>query len=1154
MSNANRRFDFKFFAALLTVLIICFAAPAEGAFAAETASVSSPEEFSMALADDTVSAVAVTVPSVVLSDGINITHNVVITGSGAAPTLYLSSGTQLRIAEGVTVRFDNIELKSTEGYSVSCYGRILFGENVTLSGDYGVLLNSGSEAISEGRTVGVSSETGRAIGINAGNGRVTLKDLSIAQSSGSTHLVYLHQSKGELYMSGNVSLFSNNSNGIMCPNNTDISPSVTIADGAAVSVYAPNSSNTGANAAGGAIDTAYGEFKIGKGAAVSLTGGESAVVASNIEIGSGSRVNISSSVSTTGGNAALSSTGGVTIHNGATVNIGTEQEVSCGGIYAAKGLTVGDNSQIIIRCTANAKNAVYSAAPITFGNDVSLTVRGASNGIVTEHGIVTGERCVIDISSSDYGIKGTGTLIADKLEFGQSNTLTVNADYCAIYTREAFQIEYGGRATIGAGSKAPALWIDAEATAPGYITVVGSNVTVTSSAGGNAAHNAGVYVVGALTAEQNSVFYSESNSDFGILGMNGDINVSSGSSLYSRSGCGIYINNGDIRLSDGGALFAHGLVDSAVRIENGVVNVGEKASVDLQGERFGVEVLGEGGGLRIFGASSFDIRSLSNRAVFIENGTLSIENTERVSVWEQVEGKANADVWWSGAREALASWELTASDSGITQNYADHTRLAPSGMQTFRNGEPVDVSSLDWPNAAWETYRYSRIGMYKSRPTARANTFNIPAGKSFSWWLNGESYDDGKIIYELTASTGDGEFNLNPNGRFTYTAPSYTRGIQTFKFTVTNGEGAVSSPTEIKINVTASKPPIAYSSTFRAKKNEAFIGQLELHDFDGAISSTVVTKEPENGVLALSSDGKFVYTPNMGFTGLDSFEFYGVDDYGDKSNIGYVTIIVGAESGYYASNDTYATDSGAEVSARLVLLSLTKPAENVSPTDIASADDDIDYTGFKFVVTQRPEYGTFSVSEDGFVTYTPFPDFAGSDMFRYYAVTPEGAITNEAIVTVAIIPSQRPTVDNCYYTCSKNLYLNGKVTAADIDGTLKLFTVTSMPEHGELSFNDLTGEFKYVPEKDYLGSVSFTYTVTDDDGLVSREATVSIEVLNLIDSLRAAGRLMPAILACCGILAAAVVFAWLLISAVIKRNRREKEELEEYYRDSMYTR
>jgi hypothetical protein len=66
----------------------------------------------------------------------------------------------------------------------------------------------------------------------------------------------------------------------------------------------------------------------------------------------------------------------------------------------------------------------------------------------------------------------------------------------------------------------------------------------------------------------------------------------------------------------------------------------------------------------------------------------------------------------------------------------------------------------------------------------------------------------------------------------------------------------------------------------------------------------------------------------------------------------------------------------------------------------------------------------------------------------------------------------------------------------DADGTLDKTTVTIVdgPEHGTVSVNPTTGKITYTPTADYVGTDSFTYTVKDDDGTVSNEATVSLNV------------------------------------------------------------
>ncbi|WP_290736727.1 MULTISPECIES: cadherin-like domain-containing protein [unclassified Fibrobacter] len=76
------------------------------------------------------------------------------------------------------------------------------------------------------------------------------------------------------------------------------------------------------------------------------------------------------------------------------------------------------------------------------------------------------------------------------------------------------------------------------------------------------------------------------------------------------------------------------------------------------------------------------------------------------------------------------------------------------------------------------------------------------------------------------------------------------------------------------------------------------------------------------------------------------------------------------------------------------------------------------------------------------------------------------------------------------------------VMANDYDADDNGFTATvkDEPSHGTLgSFNGLTGKFSYTPNADFYGTDSFTYTITDDGGLESEPATVTITVKNVND-------------------------------------------------------
>ena len=72
---------------------------------------------------------------------------------------------------------------------------------------------------------------------------------------------------------------------------------------------------------------------------------------------------------------------------------------------------------------------------------------------------------------------------------------------------------------------------------------------------------------------------------------------------------------------------------------------------------------------------------------------------------------------------------------------------------------------------------------------------------------------------------------------------------------------------------------------------------------------------------------------------------------------------------------------------------------------------------------------------------------------------------------------------------------------ADVDGTVVLntTTVTGGPSNGSLT-NNGDGTFSYTGNTDFVGGDSFTYTVEDNDGQVSSDITVTINVSDVNDA------------------------------------------------------
>ena len=81
----------------------------------------------------------------------------------------------------------------------------------------------------------------------------------------------------------------------------------------------------------------------------------------------------------------------------------------------------------------------------------------------------------------------------------------------------------------------------------------------------------------------------------------------------------------------------------------------------------------------------------------------------------------------------------------------------------------------------------------------------------------------------------------------------------------------------------------------------------------------------------------------------------------------------------------------------------------------------------------------------------------------------------------------------------KNLSNDGTVKATDPEGEQLTFAIVRGPKRGTVELRD-DGTFTYTPKKNKVGIDSFTYTAADPAGNVSREATVTVQILKPTDA------------------------------------------------------
>ena len=175
---------------------------------------------------------------------------------------------------------------------------------------------------------------------------------------------------------------------------------------------------------------------------------------------------------------------------------------------------------------------------------------------------------------------------------------------------------------------------------------------------------------------------------------------------------------------------------------------------------------------------------------------------------------------------------------------------------------------------------------------------------------------------------------------------------------------------------------------------------------------------------------------------------------------------------------------------------------NVVANDNAGPANE-DQTLIVIAVTQGAN-GVVTNNGDGTVTYTPDPNFFGTDTYTYTVQDSEGA-TDTATVTITVNElNDTPIAVDDVVATTQDVSVSGNVLTNDIDpdntdgypgneDDLDAALVSG-PAFGTLMLDSETGAFTYTPNTGFSGTDSFTYQAVDSDGAASNVATVTITV------------------------------------------------------------
>ncbi len=356
---------------------------------------------------------------------------------------------------------------------------------------------------------------------------------------------------------------------------------------------------------------------------------------------------------------------------------------------------------------------------------------------------------------------------------------------------------------------------------------------------------------------------------------------------------------------------------------------------------------------------------------------------------------------------------------------------------------------------------------------------------------NDEDDNGDPLTAVLVQDAAHGALLLNADGSLSYTPDGDFSGTDTFTYKANDGS-ADSNIATVTITVNAvNDAPVAVGDSYSVNEDDLLaVGAPGVlgndSDLDGDTLTAVLASGPAHGLLSLSADGSFSYSPNSEYSGPDSFTYKANDGSADSNVVTVDITVVAVNDDPLAADDsaTMAEDSGAT-------------AINVLANDTDAENDVLTITS----VTQ-PANGAVAITGGGTgLTYHPNADFNGVDTFTYTINDGNGGTAVGAVTVSVTAVNDAPVAGNNTYSMDENETLTIAAPGVlandtDVDGDTLTAVLVDDVSSGTLTLNP-DGSFTYEPELNFNGTVTFTYKANDGSA-DSDVATVTIHVSSVL--------------------------------------------------------
>ncbi len=364
-------------------------------------------------------------------------------------------------------------------------------------------------------------------------------------------------------------------------------------------------------------------------------------------------------------------------------------------------------------------------------------------------------------------------------------------------------------------------------------------------------------------------------------------------------------------------------------------------------------------------------------------------------------------------------------------------------------------------------------------PTANAQSVVTDEDTPVGITLTGSDPGSDPLTYSIVSGPSHGTLSGTlPN--LTYRPTGNYNGLDSFEFKVNDGDDDSNTATAtITINPENDAPvvtgipdqTIAEDSTFTIINLDDYVT-----DVDNTAAEMNWTYNGNTNLAVDITDRVATITYPTGWNGSETITFTATDPgslYDEDPAI------------FTVNNLAPTADSQSVTTAE-------DTAVNITLTGADPGSDPLSYS-----IVSDPAHGTLSGTLPN-LTYTPTGNYNGLDSFEF-KVNDGDDDSNTATATITINPvNDAPVaVDESASTCEgTSVDINILANDRDSDGTIDVSSVNVAldPSNGELDINATSGLASYQPSSGFSGTDTFKYTVDDNDGATSNEATVALTV------------------------------------------------------------